>query len=336
MKRDTVNYVAVGAFVLAMGFAFLVVMYLVTGRQGPTETYYIQLGNVSGIKYGTGVFYEGYRIGQVEAVEPRAAEAGMRYRLELSIRRDWAIPRDSVARVVASGLIAAVNIEIAGGTASATIPAGGVIPSEERPDLFAALGNAATDFRELSQAGVMPLLATLDGRVNEVADEMIALQHEHLAPLIDGLDENLNSALFEQISGVLARLDGTIASVDRVLSERNLRRVESLLVELEQTATGLNELVASVSETRTTIRSVMTEVEDLVSENGPRVKTTMAQLDRASASLERTSAVVAEEIDTIVHNLSTTSRNMNEFSRAVRDNPSRIIRSVPATEAEGP
>jgi len=336
MKRDTVNYVAVGAFVVGMAVAFLVVLYLVTGRQGPSETYYVELGNVAGIKYGTGVFYEGYRIGQVDAIEPVSRAAGVRYRLELSVREDWRIPADSVARVVASGLIAAVNIDIARGSAEDVVPAGGVIPSEERANLFAALGEAASDFRELSREGLKPVLLTLDRRINEVADEMVALRHEHLAPLIDDLHRNLNEDVFVQLTGVLERLDKAVASVDQVLSSANRKRVDTLLRELEQTAMGLNQLVAGVDETRHKFSNVMTGVEGLVSENTPRVNETMEQLSRASASLNHTSSVVAEEIDTIVHNLATTSRNMNEFSRAIRENPSRVIRSAPAPEADAP
>ena len=85
MKRDTVNYVLVGGFVVLMALAFVVLLFAVTGRSGPTDTYFVYYRNVSGLKFGTGVFYEGYRVGQIERIEPVAMEEGMRYRVELSV-----------------------------------------------------------------------------------------------------------------------------------------------------------------------------------------------------------------------------------------------------------
>ena len=73
MKRDNINYLMVGSFVLAMGVALVVLLFAITGRSGPIDTYYVVYDNVAGLNFGTGVFFEGYRIGQVEAVTPQPA-----------------------------------------------------------------------------------------------------------------------------------------------------------------------------------------------------------------------------------------------------------------------
>ena len=54
MKRDTINYAVVGGFVVAMGIGFVILMFAVTGRSGPTESYFVHYDNVSGLKFGTG------------------------------------------------------------------------------------------------------------------------------------------------------------------------------------------------------------------------------------------------------------------------------------------
>ena len=94
MKRDTVNYTLVGGFVVLMAVALVVVLVAVTGRSGPSDKYYVEYGNVTGIKFGTGVFYEGYRVGQVETIEPIPTEHGVRYKVALSVTAGWRIPRD--------------------------------------------------------------------------------------------------------------------------------------------------------------------------------------------------------------------------------------------------
>ena len=59
MRRDSINYLIVGCFVLTVGVAFLVVMYKITGRSGPVDHYHVYYKSVSELKYGTGVYYEG-------------------------------------------------------------------------------------------------------------------------------------------------------------------------------------------------------------------------------------------------------------------------------------
>ena len=324
----------VGAFVLAMGVAFLVTLYLVTGRQGPTDDYYVQFENVSGLKFGTGVFYEGYRVGQIEEITPQLGSTPVQYRLRLSVTRGWPIPSDSVAQVVAAGLIAAMKVEIKGGASATALTPGATIESRAGGNLFAVMGQAAADFRELSQEGLMPLLATLDRRFNEVADEVISLKRDDISPLIQHLDQNLNDDVFAQLNQILSNLDHSVASFDSLMDEDNKQRIEMLLVDAQQTAAGINEWVNGMDTVQGKLMQILTHTNDLVGENKDRIYTTLMHLDEASKSMNHTAQVISEEIDAIVHHLSMTSRNANEFTRAIREDPSRVIRSAPAPEAD--
>ena len=132
MKRDNVNYLMVGTFVLVMLAAFFVFLFAITGSTGPSDRYIVYYENVSGVKFGTGVYYEGYRVGQVESLVPEAGETGMRYRLDLSIAAGWRIPEDSLARVASSGLISAISINIQEGKSATALKPGGTIAGEEQ------------------------------------------------------------------------------------------------------------------------------------------------------------------------------------------------------------
>lgn len=57
MKRDNVNYLLVGAFVAVMLVLGFILLTAVTGRSGPTDEYRVFYDNVSGLKFGTGVYY---------------------------------------------------------------------------------------------------------------------------------------------------------------------------------------------------------------------------------------------------------------------------------------
>ncbi|MGR8920749.1 MAG: MlaD family protein, partial [Gammaproteobacteria bacterium] len=181
MKRDTVNYVMVGAFVVAMGIAFIVFLFAVTGRSGPTDPYYVHYDNVAGLKFGTGVFYEGYRVGQIETITPEPGDSGMRYLLELSVASGWRIPDDSVARVQSSGLISAITIEISEGESQTFHAPGAFITGIEKSDLMSVLNDAAADFRTLSRDGVMPVLKNVNQRVTQLTEEILRFRRDDLS-----------------------------------------------------------------------------------------------------------------------------------------------------------
>ncbi|MDP7667464.1 MAG: MlaD family protein, partial [Rhodospirillales bacterium] len=110
MRSGKVNYLIVGGFVIVMMTALVVSVALLTGRTGATDGYFTVYRNVTGVKFGTQVLYEGYPIGQVETVTPVEAEGGMRFRVEYTVREGWLIPEDSVAQIAAPGLLSALTI----------------------------------------------------------------------------------------------------------------------------------------------------------------------------------------------------------------------------------
>ena len=65
MRSHFLNYTLVGVFVSAMIAALVVVLSLLAGRTGPTDTYSTVLDDVTDIKYGTLVRFAGFPIGQV-------------------------------------------------------------------------------------------------------------------------------------------------------------------------------------------------------------------------------------------------------------------------------
>ena len=81
MRREEVNYIVAGGFVILMVAIFLITLIALTGRSGPTDTYLVHYSNVAGMKFGTVVSYQGYRIGQVEDIEPIRSARGVRYRV---------------------------------------------------------------------------------------------------------------------------------------------------------------------------------------------------------------------------------------------------------------
>ncbi|MBM3581855.1 MAG: MCE family protein, partial [Alphaproteobacteria bacterium] len=81
MKASRINYFAVGLFVIASIVGLVVAIAVLSGRTGATDPYYAIYRNVTGVKFGTQVMYEGYPIGQVETVTPVPEAGRMTFRV---------------------------------------------------------------------------------------------------------------------------------------------------------------------------------------------------------------------------------------------------------------
>lgn len=335
MRRDDVNYLVVGLFVLLALAAFLGLMYFITGRGGPTDEYHAYYDNVTGIKYGTGVFFEGYQVGQVEAVEPEPAPAGMRYKVTLGVERGWRIPVDSVARIAASGLISQVQIEIREGDSQTLLAPGNEIRGVQQADLFATLSAAASGLNDLSQTGVAPVLANLNQRISQVAEDVLRFRRDELSPFLATLDTRVNHGLVGQAETVLTRLDASASRLQSILSAENERTIANFLTHVDDVAINLNALVQRIEGTRARMQGVLDSLDSLVDDNDDDVRATVLSARAVLGEMETTLTTVNERMDTVMYNLDGSSRQLHELTRSLRDNPARILRSAPASDAGG-
>jgi len=332
MKRDNINYFLVGSFVLAMAVALVVLLFAVTGRSGPTDTYYVVYDNVAGLNFGTGVFFEGYRIGQVEAITPQPQTAGMRYKLQLSVEAGWPIPSDSVAMVVASGLISAVNIDIRQGQSSTTLRPGEQLAGQAQSDLFSVLNQAAGDFRTLSQDGLMPVLKNLDTRISAVTDEILKFRHEDLSPLVTMLHERLDKEVLGGTISIIKQLDDSARGLQAMFSTANQERMRDILTHVDGVAVNLNELVSRVETSRAEADKLLRALDALVLDNREQVNAGVGAAQASMRELQLALKTVNEHLGQILVNLEGGTRNINEFSRTIRGNPARLLRNVESAE----
>ncbi|MFT4584500.1 MAG: phospholipid/cholesterol/gamma-HCH transport system substrate-binding protein [Gammaproteobacteria bacterium] len=328
MKRDTVDYFAVGIFVLVMIFAFFLLMYFVAGSAGPADHYTVKYRNVSGLKFGTGVFYEGYKVGQIEAIEPTPVQGGMEYVLTVSITRDWKIPVDSVATVMASGLIAAVQIEIDAGTSQQAISPGGEIEGQEQQDLFAVINEAAGEFQTLSRDGIIPVLVNLNKRIDELSAEGISFRREQLGPLVDTFNKRLNEDLIGDAQTLLAKLDHSAQQLNKILGAGNQQHIENFLIHMDDDALNLGGLISRIEMTRVQMGETLAALKHLVADNTKQFGTTVENANLSMQEMRSALQTVNEHLGTIMYDVEGSARQLHEFSQSVRDNPARIIRGT--------
>lgn len=341
MRSTRINYVAVGALVLIVLAGFLAAVALLTGRTGATDRYHTVYDNVAGVAFGTQVLFEGYPVGQVERIEPVTEDGDVRFRVEMSVKEGFPIPRDSQAVVASSGLLAGVSIEIREGEAAQTLQPGAMIEPGASADVFAAVSRVAGEINSLNREGLMPLM----DKLNRYVDVFGQLLTERTPRLLDNL-ENTTGALAETAPTVSDNLESFTRRLNEGLaSPDNLARVRETLENLEAASRNLNEEVLSPAnrqEIEGALKNVRAFSEEFVQlskellRSQKRIDGLIATLDatisenrgkvnQSVADLQYTLETVSRHIDAISYNLEGTSRNMHEFAREIRQNPGLLL-----------
>lgn len=292
MRDDQRNYIVVGVFVIAMLVGLVAWIAVLAGRTGATDEYHLHLANVMGLSTGTQVLYEGFPVGMIEDIQPVTRDGRQVFRLDVSVKQGWPIPEDSVAGITASGLLAAVVVNIGAGGSETLLAPGSEIPSAEAPDLFATMSAVAGEVGEILEESLKPLLASL----GEGGPELIA-----------------------DLRAFTQQLNQTLARVDGLVSGENGRRIESTLGNLETTSQHFAAVSGELEQTRLRVDELLVSVNGLIEENRAEVGHSVTDLHESLEALSR-------HMEAITHNLEVTTRNMNEFSRQIRENPGVIIR----------
>jgi phospholipid/cholesterol/gamma-HCH transport system substrate-binding protein len=294
VRDNRKNYVVVGAFVLLVLVGLVTSIALLTGRTGATDTYYARFDRVTGVAFGTQVLYQGFPIGQVEEVEPVAEPGKPRFRVEVSVRRGWPIDRSAEVRVVQSGFLSAMVLDIQGGGAAERLAPGAEIPASEAPDVLAVLQEVAEEVAALLEGSVKPVLAS-------VGDE---------------LPEILASA-----RSFAGSLEQTGERVNALLDDENAGRLRNVVQNAERVSADLAAVTGELSESRRQLDATMAALQRLVHESS-------GDVGKAAADLQYSMESIARRIDGVTYNLDSMSRNMNEFSRNVRANPGVLLRGT--------
>lgn len=322
MRTSKLSYFAVGLFVIAMIIGLIVAVALLTGRTGSTDSYHAYYTNVTGVKFGTQVVYEGYPIGQVIEVTPEPKDGRMRFRVDFDVTEGWIIPNDSVVEIAAPGLLAAVTLAINAGDSSTPHDPDTEVEAQERADMFAAVANVAGDFGDLSNNFLKPLLTNLNTAVTQV-NEFIAADGEGrliatdarktmtIAREIMGDLRGRIPTLAGQLEGILADISDTSERLNTILSPGNQTKIIGMI-------DNLNAATQKFDTVLITLNSILRDVDDLVLDEDGDVARTVKESRYIVES-------VARNIDAINQNMDGAARNMYEFSRQIRQNPGLLL-----------
>ena len=327
MRSSKINYLIVGLFVLAMIGALVTTVAMLTGRTGAVDNYYTYYANVTGIKFGTQVVYEGYPIGQVEQVTPEEKDGRMQFRVDFSVIEGWRIPKDSVGEIAAPGLLAAVTISIKAGNDKVPLNPGEMIISKERSDVFAVVSGVAGQLGDLMDTNIKPLLDNLNTAVSSINDiiekeglglfedarkvtkdlsELVAFMAGRVPKIADNVEEF--ASRMNEISNELGNL----------ITPANREKIESVIAGMEEASKKVETVLESLNGLLGDVGELVVDVGELVVKEDGDVRQTLADTRYIVESVSR-------HIDSINQNMEAAARNMYEFTRQIRQNPSLLL-----------
>ncbi|KAA3638541.1 MAG: MCE family protein [Proteobacteria bacterium] len=302
MKQKVSHYFWVGLFTLGIGILTLALLVIMTGQQADSVDYHSYYDNVTGLSYGTPVYFEGYRVGQIETIAPEFEVNKVRFKVTYSVFKEWQIPSNSTAQINAGGLIADMSININGGDARTYFEADDVIPGKPPSDLFTQLAKTSDKINDLTDDKISPMLDMLNERLDRItgqidralpdiltniktASEDLAVVLENSKAIVSGENQQKITDTLTNLTALTEQVKGSIDSLDQ----------------------GLNNINGLVTDTRGL----------LTGENSEMVQI----LKAASYVMQHLSG----RIENLMNDVESAGRNLNEATNEIRKDPSKLI-----------
>lgn len=330
MRNHFINYTTVGVFVAAMIVALLWTLAQISGRTGPTDKYSILMDSVTDIDYGTLVRYQGFKIGQVEKIEPEWGNGKYQFRVIITVDQGWHFPADSVARIAASSFLSGKTVEVYAGKSLELVKAGGEIMSGPPADAFSLMAQVASQIGDLSENSLKPLIQDVDDIIKRIGnntdqnlDELFT-SLQAIASDVQGKAPKITS----DISTFTTQMNATLLQADKLLDDQNIESVRAILANTEKATRDASTAAAEVKSLGQKLEHLADQVGDMIGDNRPNI-------DKSLANLEYILRSVSQNIDSITRNIDGTARNMSEFSRLIRQNPGLLLNGGPPAADKG-
>jgi phospholipid/cholesterol/gamma-HCH transport system substrate-binding protein len=250
------NYVAVGAFVLAMLVAIVVAVAWLGATSFNREFAHYDIyfpGSVSGLNQGSAVLYNGIQVGRVIEIRLNPKNVG-EVRVTIEVDPTMQIKSDASASLEVQGLTGTAVINITGGSQDAPLL---VRHEGERYPVIASRQSGLQQFVTSAPEALARLIDVAD-RLSQLFDE------KNRAAIADTL-QNVRQ-LTAVAAGRSADIDKTLA--DAAVAAEQLRETASELRELFGPGDARNMFV-TLSDTAKKLDHLADHVDSLVQENRP-------------------------------------------------------------------
>jgi len=303
MRNYKINYFSVGIFVILMAVGLVVSIAQLTGQSGATDRYFAVYNNVSGVKFGTQVVYEGYPIGQVQKVTPQEREGKMEFRVDFEI--------------ASPGLLSAKTLSISAGFSSDPSVVGERLNSREASNVFGAVNDLAAQFSDMANSDIRPFLRNLDQTVKEINSFMVGD-----GKVLIGDVTKLVQDITNRVPGIAEDIDQFAGNMNKTSIELRKLITPKNRVVMEKIITNLDAATETFGGSLEALNKTLDDIDGVVMSKDGDINAILGETRYIVQSVSR-------NIDSINQNMEAAARNMNEFSRQIRANPGLLLSGSP-------
>jgi phospholipid/cholesterol/gamma-HCH transport system substrate-binding protein len=298
------NYVLVGAFVIVLSAAIvIIVLWLFGYRANESYKTYLILTkySVNGLSQNSLVKYKGVDVGSVEKIDidPDNPEI---VRIFIKVKSSIPIKTDTVATVSAQGLTGLASIDLTGGTKNAPL-----LESVDHHE-YPIIKSRMSELQKISQAlpSVLESANTLIKNMSEVFNEN---NRQQISSILSNTDKS-SKELYVDLNNLNATLNRANEAIESIKQAGQNAQVAFL---------STNKLIESLQESSKNLTQISISLNQLINENKNQVNYFTHE------SLYNLNKLIEE--------VNKTTKATNSIIDELQSNPSYILYGRPKTPA---
>lgn len=292
--------VAVAIFLLVYGLNFLKGKNIFTNR----THFYAIYDNVDGLTEANPVFINGFIVGQVNKIFFHPDNSG-RMIVEMSLKEnDLAIPKNTIARVFANGLLGTQAINLVLGDAKMYAESGDTLAGDVKSKMLDDIGDQVLPIKNKAEK----LIVTIDS-------------------LVAGLNAVLNEGGSNNLKNALQNLSSVTAKADGLLSEEKIR-LDHILANVESISSNLksgNKDLATILKNFNSISDSLAKANIATTINNANSAIKNVDLIAAKINSGKGSLGLLVNNDSLYNNLTSASKNLDKLIIDLNQHPGRYV-----------
>lgn len=236
---------AVCLFLLFFGFNFLKGVNIFSPTNAFHGTYY----NLHGLEEQAAVYIRGHKVGQVDAIHYDFARDSA-FTIDISIRKDIALPQGTRMALIADGLLGGMAIELQMPSPitndQSPIAHGAFLPTTYVPGLMESLQGELLAHVDQAVQGVDSLIAELHGQVEGDHLKSALTNVDRVSGDLTVVSSDLKKLMNNQVPRIVNNADTVVANLNTVIADIKEADLKSTVARVDKTVDNVNGLVSDV------------------------------------------------------------------------------------------
>ena len=236
---------AVCLFLLFFGFNFLKGVNIFSPTNSFHGTYY----NLHGLEEQAAVYIRGHKVGQVDAIHYDFARDSA-FTIDISIRKDIALPQGTRMALIADGLLGGMAIELQMPSPitndQSPIAHGAFLPTTYVPGLMESLQGELLAHVDQAVQGVDSLIAELHGQVEGDHLKSALTNVDRVSGDLTVVSSDLKKLMNNQVPRIVNNADTVVANLNTVIADIKEADLKSTVARVDKTVDNVNGLVSDV------------------------------------------------------------------------------------------